>query len=214
MRYLLLINLFLLSITNVFAVSKQVTTLEQEEEILDLMETPTRKKTSAEVRKSQNVAVMFGHGFEYTDFTTSIKVGLIQDNRILTLKTAFSSHIIGGNSSFGIDETAAVSVGAKFFVGNSFYLGTKIYYRHYSMDRSNEVDSWFNGTKKYTYDDIGAGFLLGNQWSFNKFTIGCDWFGINNTLITVKEEGRSDIFGTNDPGVSISFLNFYIGMVF
>lgn len=76
-------------------------------------------------------------------------------------------------------KTSSVGLHYKHFVGNSFYFRVgadyrKVDYRYTSRDIiTNAVDS----ENKFTGDSIAATILIGNQWQWDNFTLGCDWIG-------------------------------------
>lgn len=84
----------------------------------------------------------------------------------------------------------------KRFLGNSFYLNPKLYYLNWNDPRENLPER--------SLTSIGAGVSLGNQWQWERFTVGADWLSISKNLIYFKrEEVRASWY--------ITSLYFYLG---
>lgn len=95
-------------------------------------------------------------------------------------------------SDHEVDQETGISLGLhwKVFVANTFYLKTGLIHRTYNykyregcstflinnctdnsyLDTQEEID--LSGTSE------SASFAIGNQWQFDSFTLGCDWFGM------------------------------------
>lgn len=78
-------------------------------------------------------------------------------------------------------DIKAYSAGVHYkqFVGNSFYFNAgldyrKIDYKYESYNNSN--------TETFIGESSGISAAIGNQWVFNRFTIGCDWVGFFTPL--------------------------------
>lgn len=109
-----------------------------------------------------------------------------------------------------------ISLGLKTFVSNSFYIKPEIYNRvqedvHYVSSSYSSEFGWTNYyTDRETINDVGLSFKIGNQWQWDKFTMGCDWFGFNRTITKIKKSSRR----TRNEDNHIALLNFYLGASF
>lgn len=76
-------------------------------------------------------------------------------------------------------KTSSAGIHYKHFLGNSFYFRVgadyrKVNYRHTSRDIfTNEIQT----ENRFEGDSITGTILIGNQWQWENFTLGCDWFG-------------------------------------
>lgn len=125
-------------------------------------------------------------------------------------------------------EAQITQIGAHFkhYVGNSFYyrVGGDYSTVDYKYDLSGShfsdtTSSYFKGTA------IVGSFVIGNQWQWENFTLGCDWIGLAapltysitgvTTPATLSE--KSDL--ENDQRLYVSgssgiLLRFYLGASF
>lgn len=81
-------------------------------------------------------------------------------------------------------HTNSASLNLKHFVGNSFYIKGGLDHRHI---RVHEYDAYpSNGASPLYYefgaDVVAAGLVIGNQWQWSGFTLGCDWFGVSQPV--------------------------------
>lgn len=74
----------------------------------------------------------------------------------------------------------SIGVNYKHFLGNSFYLNPKIFYLNWSNPREGFPES--------NLTTLGAGLVLGNQWQWERFTLGFDWLSLNKNLIFFRKE--------------------------
>lgn len=69
----------------------------------------------------------------------------------------------------------SIAVGFKKFAGNSFYWAFALERREYQFEQADEVEN-------YSFDFKGSAFsvglVFGNQWQWQNFTLGCDWWGM------------------------------------
>ena len=111
----------------------------------------------------------------------------------------------------------AVTAGYRRFVGNSFNVMATIYYKRNTADFYKEGNTLSHGTTNLLYEDIGTGIRVGNEWQWENFTMGCDWFGLNLTSVKInlKEKGLGPI-ETHAPmkGLTMTLLSFYLGYSF
>lgn len=121
----------------------------------------------------------------------------------------------------------SLGVNWKQFLGNSFYLKGGI--EHRWVTASSDYRGSF-GTTGWAWGFKGqstsAAIAIGNQWQFSGFTLGCDWFGVQQPLIHTRsneyaidnddyaqrrlnEESENYLEDT-----TYSFVHFYLGMSF
>lgn len=73
-------------------------------------------------------------------------------------------------------STTSKGVHLKTFMGNSFYVRIGADYRDVKYKYTSP--SWSsNTTEKFEGDSITVTGLIGNQWQWDNFTLGCDWIG-------------------------------------
>ncbi|MFM6928035.1 MAG: hypothetical protein ACKOX6_06190 [Bdellovibrio sp.] len=137
----------------------------------------------------------------------------------------------GGFSSFWSDLTSISFNGShiglhfKHFAGNSFYFKTGIDYRQIQY-RYNYNSLTTDGAYDFEGNSIGASFVIGNQWQWDNFTLGCDWIGLTAPLTSevthehVSVEGpytRQDMYYAEDNRLKSTYvqaLRFYVGYSF
>lgn len=134
----------------------------------------------------------------------------------------------GGSSSptifLGNVEYSGSTVGVhyKHFFGNSFYVKTGIDYRSVKF----EYQSAFSTSREsFEGTSVGAGFVIGNQWQWENFTLGCDWIGISvpfASTITSEQAASWDFDNTSLRDDQERYLHnayaqalrFYVGYTF
>lgn len=91
-------------------------------------------------------------------------------------------------------KTSSAGLHFKHFVGNSFYFRVgadyrKVDYRYTYRDiLTNNILS----ENKFEGDSVTATIVIGNQWQWETFTLGCDWFGYALPVTsTIKSESIS-----------------------
>lgn len=151
-------------------------------------------------------------GADYSGFRSNFTLGVgyfVNDTNLINLRYTFqnSSGSLENTSSNDYPEsTRALALGDRHFFGNSFNTLATIYWRdHSKFDRSNG--------RTYYFKDYGFGVRLGNEWQWKNFTMGCDWFGLNHSLIKVSDSFPATSFGL-DRELTFAFLNFYLGYSF
>ena len=125
---------------------------------------------------------------------------------------------LNGGDKYGAYKMRAVTVGYRRFLGNSFNVMPTIYYKRNTGDFFTEGKfSGVVGGSNLIYEDIGTGFRFGNEWQWEHFTMGCDWFGLNYKTIEInhKEQSLGPI-ETHAPmkALTMTFLSFYLGYSF
>lgn len=93
-----------------------------------------------------------------------------------------TSGIFGG--SYDV-EASTFGVHFKKFFGNSFYVRTGIDQRHIDLKHNYNsiVSSSYNTAYGFKSDSTAVGLVIGNQWQWNNFTLGCDWIGMSVPFI-------------------------------
>lgn len=135
-------------------------------------------------------------------------------------------YLVGGKTT-----VRSAGVHFKHFVGNSFYYRTGLEYK--------TVDYNYNYTFVYTngYDResfsgnaLGAAVVIGNQWQWENFVLGCDWIGITapfTSQVTAQESSSSLNGSSSSESTSLysyqdrllkepyfHFLRFFLGASF
>lgn len=104
------------------------------------------------------------------------------------------------------ESTRAISIGDRYFFGNSFnVLGSIFWKQHSKFDISTN--------QTYFFKDYGVGFSIGNEWQWENFTMGFDWIGFNHSLIKVRNTFPSNSFAT-DQELTMNLFKFYLGYSF
>lgn len=172
-----------------------------------------QNQTSLENRKElQYQATVSILGAEYSGYHHSLAIAVgyfIDDKNLINLRYTFenSPGLASNTSTNDYPETLrAITIGDRHFFGNSFNILGSLYWKdHSKFDRSNG--------HTYFFKDYGLGIRVGNEWQWKNFTMGCDWFGLNRTLIKVYNTFPSTSFGL-DQERTIAFLNLYLGYSF
>lgn len=108
-------------------------------------------------------------------------------------------------------EGFSLNVSYKKFVSNSFYIKPQLYYRSQNIRTYTFSTTPFFRTEEYSekFKDLGVMFVIGNQWQWENFTLGCDWLGLGGPVIITNDPDGYDY-----PELSASVLNFYLGLSF
>lgn len=119
-----------------------------------------------------------------------------------------------------------VGVHYKHFVGNSFYYRVGGDYR--TVDYKYDLSGSFYGdvsSSEFKSTAIIGSLVIGNQWQWENFTLGCDWIGLaapltysitgDKTPTSASEKADFDsdkkLYVTDSSGV---LLRFYLGASF
>lgn len=168
---------------------------------------------SAENRKLLIYQTTFSFiGGEYSgpqsNFTLSLGYFLNNQN-LINLRYTFqnSSGSVETTSTVDLPEsTRAISFGDRYFIGNSFNVLGSIYWKQHSkFDRSTN--------RTYFFKDFGAGVSIGNEWQWENFTMGCDWFGLNHSLVKIRNTFPAVSYNL-DQEITMNLLKFYLGYSF
>ena len=159
-----------------------------------------------------------------------VSVGLFNSrNRVYSLNYVNGTRRMYCSGTLSCTDTSsALGVSLKSFAGNSFYYTFSLDYRRVGY---TEQQDWGGGAGLgydfgYEAEMLAAGFVIGNQWHWKSFTMGCDWIGLSVPFYTHYLE---DYFhGTDSIGMSnkntseqtyvknpgIQALRFYVGATF
>jgi hypothetical protein len=152
-------------------------------------------QSSQEFRAKQKYEVTGQLGYNYHMFQTQIGAGIFLDqDNVLGVKL--------GESSGGEDYQFSGAVQLKHFLNGSFYITPEIYYLNFS---EGEFLFWNDDYDRSV--SIGAQVRIGNQWQWENFTMGCDWFGIGRDVIFFNRYG-------DDRKTTLALVNFYLGYSF
>lgn len=124
-----------------------------------------------------------------------------------------------------------IGVHYKRFTGNSFYFRTGLDYGtvDYKFDLSSSFFTDDRAASSFSSKALIGSFVIGNQWQWENFTLGCDWVGIAapityqissrvpETGSTFDESAKRDFEDDKKAYVSSSspvLLRFYLGASF
>ncbi|MDG0817129.1 hypothetical protein [Bdellovibrio svalbardensis] len=168
---------------------------------------------------------LFGAGPNGTSESAIIGGYHLDRNSVVQLEVGSGG--ISGNSIFIDDkyELSGSTVGLHYkkFFGNSFYAKIGLDYRSVTYKYKYP----FTGNQEgFTGESLGAGLVIGNQWQWENFTLGCDWIGLSLPFAsTVKSETltSSDSFYRDELNSAqqrylrngfAQALRFYVGYTF
>lgn len=94
-------------------------------------------------------------------------------------------YLSSNNSSSFLSSTyetkhKTISAYYKRFAGNSFYWKTGLDYSQ--LRYTDTYDYWYsvgNVRRELEGNLVTASFVIGNQWQWDTFTLGCDWIGVS-----------------------------------
>ncbi|MEA9355470.1 hypothetical protein SHI21_04635 [Bacteriovorax sp. PP10] len=125
---------------------------------------------------------------------------------------------MNSSDEYGAYKMRAVTIGYRRFLGNSFNIMPTIYYRRNTGDFYQEGQfSNVVGSNNLVYEDVGTGIRIGNEWQWENFTMGCDWFGLNLTSAKINFQEKSlGPIETHAPmkALTMTLLSFYLGYSF
>jgi hypothetical protein len=133
------------------------------------------------------------------------------------------NQLIAGRECWGSlscsDKGYSFEVHYRKFFGNSFYVAGGVEQRHVTIEGG---DSW--GSEDYSFDgdSTALGVVVGNQWHWQSFFLGCDWVGITVpvswNLSNVKTSTYTYDFDsakkTYVTGTTGMLLRLHLGMAF
>ncbi len=126
-------------------------------------------------------------------------------------------------------KLSAQTAGANYkrFFGNSFYGKFGADYRKISLSDVAVGNFRYTPSEIGSAESLAASVAIGNQWQFDYFTIGCDWFGVMAPVATLNIKSNTEnIKNANDKRdiedawnqiasvTSYQVLRFYMGATF
>jgi hypothetical protein len=155
--------------------------------------------TSSEERAQLKYQATLQTGYDYKTSDTQLSLGMfLKPDQMMNFKA--------GVGKDGDDKQTTFALQYKYFTGNSFYLAPELYYLNYS--ESDKHKTLFDSVDE-NVTALGAGLRIGNQWQWQHFTLGCDWFGMGSNFAHWKR--TEDSF--SNP-LTFTILNFYLGASF
>lgn len=162
-------------------------------------------------RSNKKFSALLGGEFVNGLSTTTFSLGYyFKPNIVAEIKLNYgldySRETFAQGPQEDLEKMLMLSLGAKFFVGNSFYVKSSLSY----IDETDGVSGGFifvTTKERDELEGLGLSFSIGNQWQFDNFTIGCDWIGINQVFAKFRDDGNSEM-------AIISLLGFSIGASF
>lgn len=157
----------------------------------------TEKRSSATNR--QDSFGTFMGGFQFLDTWVPAKLTasytqILSRNFSLELEFATSERnidILGRDIGTLTEERWALLL--KYYVGTSFYINLGPYINELTLDIGDDIVN-ASGNRindKASLSLVGVSFGIGNRWQFNNgFTLGVDWFRINQPTGTYKVSER------------------------
>jgi hypothetical protein len=182
-------------------------------------EKPDHAISSSELRLKRKLSVMGGLGMQYSLRSVSVDFDYnLSDRDTVNVSLATNESDNNSENDNKIEDVTALKVSYKRFVGNNLYLSSGLFYRNFEVDVPNEGRNVFEiGETNFAYKDVGLGLAVGHQWQWDRFTIGCDWLGLNASLIKLDEEISSanpNFAKPDERKFSANLLHFYVGASF
>lgn len=150
----------------------------------------------------------------------------INRNDLIQLELGYAAYE-GDTSSYGGLDYKRAGLHYKHFAGNSFYIKTGLDYR---TIKYSTLWGHNDGTVSKNYElegnALSMGFVIGNQWQWENFLLGCDWFGTSVTVasnVTRSEIALPGSYTSNEmhseearflKESKLQFLRFYVGYSF
>lgn len=196
---------------NTFSSNREAPEKYEKERVLEVSDGTSQ--SNRKILKYQITAGILGT--EYIKYPITISAGYyIHPDGILTLRYSQLNH----SDEWGAYKMKAVTIGYRRFFGNSFNIMPTIYYKRNTGDFYTEgPHSYVVGSNNLIYEDIGTGFRVGNEWQWQNFTMGCDWFGLNYKTIEINFKEKSlGAIDTHAPmkALTMTLLSFYLGYSF
>lgn len=167
-----------------------------------------------------------GLGFSFFMDRNSMILFDITKGQVNGYNAFSSSSILNANNK---TKSQSFGIHYKQFVSNTFYFRTGMDIRSlsYSYTYSSILFSE-TSNNRYSFDSesTSLNFAIGNQWQFETFTLGCDWFGVvvpigakfSNVVYNTDnaysqrdlEEDQNRLVKDNN----LQLLRFYLGATF
>jgi hypothetical protein len=171
--------------------------------LLTLISLSAFAATSEEERSTKKFELTLQSGGDYRMSTNQIAaMYFLHPNDLIGLKLGEGQ----GNSRK--ESQTNIAAQYKHYFSNSFYAAGEIFYLNSREDVNGFFGDIFNLRDYDNYSSMGAGIRIGNQWTWNHFTLGCDWVGIGQRVGTF----RKDTSRLNNS--TFTFLNVIIGTNF
>lgn len=150
-------------------------------------------------------------------------------NTVLQVEFSKGSSKTGDKETDGINEREGTTVGAyaKRFMSNSFYAKGGVEYTKVKYDNDYLWNFASTTTDAYGFEAnvISAALVIGNQWQWENFTLGCDWIGLSLPMSHEVTSEYSDSYAlakkynkedqeTLLENASATVLRFYVGATF
>jgi len=155
------------------------------------------------IDKDYLLALQVGGAAVSPVYGTALTFGTyLNRNSILQFEISKGTTTIQGDST--TKSTTAFDLGAstagvnyKHFFGNSFYTKLGADYRQITL---SNFDSFFVNIDGVVgeVNSLTASLAIGNQWQWENFTMGCDWFGINPVLMTLGSKYENTATNAED----------------
>ncbi len=137
--------------------------------------------TSAEERKGKKVELTVQAGGDYRMNPTQLSaMYLLDDANLLGLKV--------GSDKSNEERQTNVAVQYKHYFENSFYLAGEMFYLNTREDVNGFWGPIIYQRDYADYRSLGAGIRIGNQWTWERVTLGCDWIGFGQRFGTFQKE--------------------------
>ncbi|MGZ3790443.1 MAG: hypothetical protein ACXVLQ_18060 [Bacteriovorax sp.] len=152
---------------------------------------PTKKvNTSLDNRQNKKYQLSVGVGNEYSMAAFTFSAGyFIDPSQVITFRYSEINQDQEYEAvSNELHKMKAYTLGYKKFLGNSFNVQPTLYYRRSSTDFVHEGTVKSVGTPNLVYDDMGVGVRIGNEWQWDKFVMGVDWIGMNETIHKINSQ--------------------------
>ena len=180
--------------------------------------------TGAGPNATASTGLIFGHFIDRNSmFLVEAMTGTNTGNSLFS--SSFYSSSIQTSA-----KAQSIGVHFKQFVSNSFYYRFGVDYRNIAYKYSYTPSSTPVETAEFNGDSVALNFQIGNQWQFEKFTLGCDWFGLsmpitsNTSSRTLNAAAQTDASYYNrklddesdyyTKRTTYNFVRFYLGSSF
>lgn len=164
----------------------------------------TSAKTSEENRRRLNWEASLQTGYDYRAEVTQLMFSkYIGRTELVGLKV--------GMTTDGARDPKQTNVALQYkkFAGNSFYFAPELYYLNYFENDQTDNSFLLFPDENERFSAVGVGIRFGNQWQWENFTLGVDWFGIGGNFIYWRHD--EEIF---DMPVTWTLLNLHLGWAF
>jgi hypothetical protein len=182
----------LLSSQNLWA-QNEVTIIENKEAIY--------KDSSEYGRMNKKFSIQYQGGITADVGASGIVAAYFLDRNLLVQAEFMGSNGEGKRSTWGtsadrheeLENINSFGLHLKKFLGNSFYVNSGLDWirRDYRYSYKSSLAPTYNASRSFETQGLNAAFVIGNQWQWDNFTIGCDWLGISAPLAFQKVTSES-----------------------